>query len=123
MLSLQVLTGGSRPGETTATSYWKPFDDNNGASGHAFIGAIPFISAAKMSDNIWLKGGLYAASTLPALSRVNDDDHYFSQIFLGWWVAYLAGSAVDRTDDAHRNHRFLVYPVGDGIGAGVEYVD
>ncbi len=122
MLSLQVLTGGSRPGETTATSFWKPFDDNNGASGHAFMGAIPFISAAKMSDNIWLKGGLYAASTLPALSRVNDDDHYFSQIFLGWWVAYLAGSAIDRTDDANRNHRFLVYPVGDGIGAGVEYV-
>jgi hypothetical protein len=83
VLGLQLLTGGSRPGESSAGSHWKPFEDNNGVSGHSFMGAIPFLSAAKMTDNVWLKGGFYAVSTLPALSRVNDDDHYFSQAFLG----------------------------------------
>ncbi|MEZ6069860.1 MAG: hypothetical protein R3C10_06170 [Pirellulales bacterium] len=93
MLALQAVTGASRPGESTSESHWKPFDDNNGVSGHAFMGAIPFMSAAKMTDNIWFKGALYAASALPAMSRVSDDDHYFSQAFLGWWMAYMAASA------------------------------
>jgi membrane-associated phospholipid phosphatase len=109
VLALQWLTGGSRPGETSATSRWKPFQDNNGVSGHAFMGAIPFVSAAKMTDNLWLKAGFYTVSVLPALSRVNDDKHYFSQVFLGWWLAYLAASAVDRTEIGLAGLR--LYPV------------
>ena len=109
MLALQFLTGGSRPGESSASSRWKPLQDSNGVSGHAFMGAIPLISAAKMTDNFWLKSGLYAASTLPAVSRVNDDAHYFSQAFLGWWLAYMAASAVDRTENLSTN--FQMQPV------------
>lgn len=119
LLGLQILTGGGRPNETHESSEWQPFRDNNGVSGHAFMGAIPFMSAAKMSDNSWLKGGLYAASALPAISRVNDDAHYFSQAFLGWWLAYLAESAVDRSHDPNANHRFFAYPQGDGLIVGV----
>lgn len=121
MLALQVLTGGGRPSETVENSEWQPLDDNNGVSGHAFMGAIPFISAAKMTDKVWLKGGLYAASTLPAISRVNDDDHYVSQVFLGWWLAYLAESAIDRTYDPDSHHHFVAYPQANGIGVGVEF--
>jgi hypothetical protein len=109
VLALQWLTGGSRPGETAANSHWKPLRDNNGVSGHAFLGAIPFVSAAKMTDNLWLKAGFYTVSVLPALSRVNDDKHYFSQVFLGWWLAYLAASAVDRTEIGLAGLR--LYPV------------
>lgn len=121
MLALQVLTGASRPGESSSTSYWKPLDDSNGVSGHSFMGAVPFLSAAKMCDNIWLKSGLYVASTLPAWSRVNDDDHYFSQAFLGWWLAYIAASAVDHSHDPERHHHYVVYPEGDGVVVGLEY--
>ena len=42
MLAMQVVTGGfPRPGETDDGSTWKPFQDNNGVSGHSFIGAVP----------------------------------------------------------------------------------
>lgn len=122
MLALQVLTGGSRPGETTAGSKWKPFQDNNGVSGHSFMGAVPFMSAAKMTANVWLKSGLYVVSALPALSRVNDDDHYFSQAFLGWWIAYVAASAVDNSHSQDSNHHLFVYPQQDGVGLEYEYV-
>ncbi len=54
-----------------------------------------FIDAAKMTDNCWLKTGLYACSVLPAWSRINDDAHFPSQAFLGWWMAYCAATAVD----------------------------
>ncbi|QDU98694.1 phosphatase PAP2 family protein [Lignipirellula cremea] len=122
MLALQYATGGSRPGESSAGSKWKPLSDNNGVSGHSFMGAIPFLSAAKMTDNLWLKGGLYVASTLPGLSRVNDDDHYFSQVFLGWWMAYLAASAVDQSHRAleERHYQWHVLPTPNGVNLTFE---
>lgn len=85
------------------------------------MGAIPFISATMMTENVWLKRGLCAASTLPAISRVNDDDRCVSQVFLGWWLACLAESAIDRTYDPDAHHRLAAYPQANGIGFGVEF--
>ncbi|MEO8268777.1 MAG: hypothetical protein ABI557_03590, partial [Aureliella sp.] len=62
LLALQQLTGGSRPTEISEGSEWHPFTDNNGISGHAFMGSLPFITAAKMSDSKGLKAIYYAAS-------------------------------------------------------------
>ena len=121
MLALQVITGGSRPGESPRDSHWEPFADNNGVSGHSFMGAIPFLTAAKMTDRFWVKGVCYTASALPALSRVNDDDHYFSQALLGWWMAYLAANAVDRSYGATENFHVYSYPQANGAVVGVEF--
>lgn len=97
MLLMQALLGGSRPGEAGVGSQWKPFDDTNAVSGHAFMGAVPWITAARMTDRPLLKCGFYVLSTHTAWSRLNDDDHYLTQICLGWWMAYLACRAVDET--------------------------
>jgi hypothetical protein len=32
---------------------------------------------------------------MTAFSRLNDNQHYFSQIFLGWSLAFLSFDAVD----------------------------
>lgn len=104
MILAQRLTGGSRPGETTGDSRWSPFQDNNGVSGHAFMSALPFINAAKMTERPLLKATYYAGSLLGPLSRVNDDDHYPSQVALGWWMAYVATVAIDRTETTNRNN-------------------
>lgn len=77
--------GNGRP-STNCSSRWKPFkyhEDNAGCSGHAFNGAIPFLALSTMTDNLFLKYGLYAVSTLPGLSRINAGKHYFSQFILG----------------------------------------
>jgi len=98
LLLAQSATGGSRPAESSADSDWVPFHDDNGVSGHSFIGAVPFITAAQMSESPWLTTTLYAASAAPAWSRINDDMHYTSQAVLGWWMAYLACRSVDGTE-------------------------
>ncbi len=122
MLFMQVMLGGSRPGEVTVQSRWKPFDDSNAVSGHAFIGAVPFITAAKMVENPWAKSGLYLCSTFTAWSRVNDDRHYLSQACLGWWMAYLACRAVDDTECKDRCYAFapLATPEITGVGVVVQ---
>lgn len=119
VLSLQYLTGASRPDESSSGSKWEPFKDNNGVSGHAFIGAVPFMTAAKMTDRPLLKSALYIASAMPGISRINDDAHYTSQVLLGWGLAYLSATAVDRTQ-LSSDVAFFPMPIANGFGMGME---
>jgi len=116
LLALYVTLGASRP--DTGDSRWHPFEDIHGVSGHTFYGAVPFLTAAEMTDNEFLKVPLFLGSFLTGWSRINNDRHYFSQVALGWWMAYLSVRRVDDTQAAHRAWT-LVPTCGDGPGAGV----
>ena len=117
MVFSQHLLGGSRPNENPHESMWRPFNDNNGVSGHAFMGAVPFITAAQMSEGCLTKIGFYTLSTFPAWSRVNDDAHYLSQVCLGWYMAYMACRSVNQT--ACHDRCLEVVPICQPGGAGV----
>ena len=118
LIVLAYVTGGQRPEE--GEPGWNPFDDYNGVSGHSFYGAVPIITAARMTDSRWAKYTLYAASALPGLARVYDDKHYFSQSFLGWWLAYLATETVEHTNlGEQRRVRVIPVPYPDGGGVQV----
>jgi membrane-associated phospholipid phosphatase len=92
MLFLQSSLGSSRPIKNNST--WHPFRDNHGVSGHCFMGAVPFLTAAFLTANPYLKAALYLASMLTGISRINNDAHYFSQVLMGWWLAWLAVSSL-----------------------------
>jgi hypothetical protein len=119
LIVAQRLTGGSRPGETPDQSRWQPFQDNNGVSGHAFMSALPFINAAKLTKRPLLKATFYAGSLLGPLSRINDDAHYSSQVALGWWMAYVAATAIDRTEQAGNKLAIHPYLSDDGAAGGM----
>ena len=114
----QMITGGSRPGEMSHGSAWRPFSDNNGVSGHAFMGAIPFLAASELTDRRDLKTVLILGSTITGLSRINDDDHYTSQVVLGWTIAYLAHRAASQTDQDERAWRLTGWQSADAQGLG-----
>ena len=67
VMLLQRLTGSSRPGETSHDSSWSFWSDNNGVSGHAFMSALPFVTAAKATESPLWKTVFYAGSTLGPL--------------------------------------------------------
>ena len=119
---LQMATGASRPGESPDGSKWHFFNDNNGVSGHAFVGAIPFLAAAEMVENPLAKGTLYVCSTFVGFSRMTDNAHYPSQIFLGWYLAWASSMAVSRTEThfAGMEVRVVPLPMADLGGLGVE---
>lgn len=89
----QVLLGCDRPSQYTSSS-WQPFKNDHGVSGHTYMGAIPFITAANMTKNRILKGMFLIASTAAGISRINDNQHYPSQVLLGWCLAYASCSAI-----------------------------
>jgi len=104
LVILQRLTGGSRPGERDEDSRWNPLKDDNGVSGHAFVGAVPFLVLAHMSEQKpLLKYLFYTASFFPALSRINDNMHYPSQAALGWYLAWEATGSVRETSGKEKN--------------------
>ena len=120
MLLAQRVTGASRPGESERNSHWDPFQDDNGVSGHSFMGAIPFLTAARMTEDPWMKTLYYTGSVLAPLSRVNDDHHYTSQAFLGWGLAWLATRAVAETDSPDRNWEIKLIAFDDKQGFAID---
>ncbi|NDC52861.1 MAG: phosphatase PAP2 family protein [Planctomycetia bacterium] len=120
---LQLATGASRPSDdSSAGSQWKPFTDDNGVSGHAFVGAIPFIAAADMVENPVAKGALYVCSTFVGFSRMTTNSHFPSQVFLGWYLALASSRAVSATEThfAGMEVRVVPLPIADLGGMAVE---
>ena len=119
LLFSQYIIGASRPGESAEGSEWQFFNDSNGVSGHAFMGAIPFISAAEMTDDPIAKSLLYVVSALPALSRVTENDHYPSQAILGWSLACVACRSVSQTERGSGAFELQPWISNAGVGLGV----
>ncbi len=119
LLVIQRVAGASRP-EDGNGSHWIPFHAANSASGHAFVGAVSFINAAMMTDNVPLKSILYVGSVVPGWSRIVQDKHYISQVVLGWWLAYLSANAVNWTE--HSKSDWLMTPTVSDEGVSICFV-
>jgi membrane-associated phospholipid phosphatase len=120
VFSLQYIIGSSRPGEAPYGSEWRPFADNNGVSGHAFVGAVPFLVAAQRADHWFWKATFFAGSGLAGYSRINDDAHYLSQVLLGWSIAYLSVEATRWTEGSQVQYRIVPLTIDGEVGIGVE---
>lgn len=118
---MQRVIGSGRPGLDDNNYSWAFWDHHNGVSGHTFISAVPFITAARMVENPWAKAGLYLGSTLTGWSRINDHDHYLSQVLLGWFLAYLSVDAIFDTDAQAVGWHLVSIPAHHGQGVGLEY--
>lgn len=120
---LQQVTGGNRPSDGLG-SEWEPFDGSHGVSGHTFLGAVPLLTVARMSDNRLVDVLAVAVSTVGGWGRFNDDRHYLSQVFLGWYLAWEATGAVAATEagaaDAAGVRQWAVRPVALPDGGGFQ---
>jgi hypothetical protein len=120
VVALYAILGSGRP-DLSNDSRWHPFEHFHGVSGHTFIGAVPFLTAASMTDNLWLKYPLIAGSFLTGWARLYEDRHYFSQVALGWWCAALAVHSVNQTEDQRRGLAVVPMAVPGGTGMGLEW--
>jgi hypothetical protein len=117
MLLLQQLLGSSRPRDGDRRKvHWKPFQDNNGVSGHAFLGAIPALNAAYMADRWYWKSLFGVLSAGPAWAQLQHDAHTLSQVSLGWWLAWLSTRSVHRTNAHPGIGQIAPFVHGDAVG-------
>jgi hypothetical protein len=116
---LQVGLGAGRP--YTLDSHWQPFNHANSVAGHGFVGAVPFLTAAAMTDRPLLKALFFVGSFGTGWSRIQHDDHYFSQFVLGWAIAYLSVESVNLTELQSRNMQIVPCELPNGVGLGVQF--
>ena len=116
---LQVAIGSSRPKEGRG-SEWRPFADSNAVSGHAFVGAVPFLVAAERTGCHAARVTLYVGSTISAWSRVYEDKHYLSQALLGWWIAWLSTKTTSATEASCYKYRIVPMNCCGDVAIGVE---
>jgi membrane-associated phospholipid phosphatase len=100
--TVQRGLGANRPSDPEPNPRWRPLADDNAASGHAFIAAIPWLNLARASGRVDVRWFSRAASTLTGWSRINDRKHYLSQVILGWVIAFNAVDAVNPPADSPR---------------------
>ena len=92
--STQRVLGGSRPTDDPESPRWAPFEDENAASGHTFIAAVPWIVWLRTSTTPWVKALAGVLSPATGWSRIHDRKHYLSQVVLGWVIAWQAVDGV-----------------------------
>ncbi len=101
--TVQRGLGADRPDAAEPTPAWQPLRTDHAASGHAYMGAVPWLNAARLSGLRPARPLLVGGSLLSGWSRLNDRKHYLSQIWLGWFLAWQATGAVAashaRTDE------------------------
>jgi hypothetical protein len=114
---LQYGLGGDRPPD--GSSYWQPIRTHEAVSGHAYVGAVPFLTAAYMTDSYALKALFVAGSLYTPVARINDDRNYFSQAALGYVIAVVATHSVFQTDMEHSRIHLAPLPMQDAVGLSV----
>ena len=117
LAGLSAALGAARPSQ--GDSRWQPFHDHHGISGHTFVAAVPFLTAAHLTEDPFWRGTFVLGSFLTGWSRINDDRHYVSQVALGWWVAYLAVASVNEAETGQRWLRIIPSYASGGPGVAV----
>jgi len=75
-----------------------------------------------MTDDPLWQVPWFLGSFATGWSRIHKDQHYLSQVVLGWWLAYLSVRRVDDAADEHRSWTLSpMTPEGPGIGVEFRY--
>ncbi len=92
----KVVTGRLRPNESTTQYAFKPFSHHDAfPSGHA---TMAFALATALSSEIrrpWASALLYAGATGTAWSRLNDHQHWLSDVLAGATVGVTAANFIE----------------------------
>ena len=120
MLLMQWVTGGARPGEDDDGSGWRPFTHSNGVSGHAFIGGVMFIDAAKMTDNSMAQGrsSTPARSCPPGRASMTMPTSHRKPSWDGGWPTAPPPRSIRRSEISPIGE-VVPLPLDDGVGMAI----
>jgi hypothetical protein len=126
--SLKVIIGRGRPYLNVGNDKFKPLNFANNynslPSGHTTVAFTISTVLADQIDRWWATVGLYGLATATAYSRMYNDAHWLSDVFLGASIGYISGKLITT---AHRNRKstnsslFRLYPTIGGVGCTYQF--
>jgi len=125
----KYITGRNRPEDSDdAFDFEGPTKGDTNASfpsGHAgsAFAVASVLSETYGTDNPWVPWIAYPLAAGTALSRVNDNKHWFSDVFFGSAVGYFVGTTITRYSPflKRNNLTFLPFSKGNASGVGLAY--
>jgi hypothetical protein len=94
--------------------------DRSFPSGHAQAAfSISTIIASEYSNVKCVPALAYGLATLTALSRVNDNAHWASDVFVGSAIGYFTAKAIVRRHAKNRGNNLIVLPLLDSKHTGL----
>ncbi|MHB2027070.1 MAG: phosphatase PAP2 family protein [Elusimicrobiota bacterium] len=126
--AVKVSAGRSRPYAGSDRGRWNgpAFSNSEWSfpSGHSVVAfSVATVVASEYADSPFVPPAAYGAATLTALSRIYQNQHWASDVFVGGAVGYFAAKAVMRYHKRLKTAGgVLVIPVVGGRSAGLEII-
>ncbi|QPJ62790.1 MAG: phosphatase PAP2 family protein [Candidatus Nitronauta litoralis] len=122
-LTLKHLIGRERPNNTTeADDFAGPFAGEGLAfpSGHTTTAfAIATVFAKQYERHIWVPPLAYTLATMTALSRVNENVHWTSDVFFGAAIGYFTAAALHKLHSNPNVPKLMVRPMVSSARQGI----
>jgi membrane-associated phospholipid phosphatase len=95
-------------------------NNNSFPSGHTSTAfAIATVVANVYEKTPYIKPISYGLATLTGLSRINDQKHWASDVFIGAALGYFTSKTLLRLHNNKKGQHFTIYPRADSRGGGV----
>jgi membrane-associated phospholipid phosphatase len=94
---LKYSIGRMRPDIAGGPAQFRPFSGSNSfPSGHTAVAFALATSIADETDDSWSDYAVYGAATLTAMSRINDNRHWASDVLVGALIGHLSARWITR---------------------------
>jgi len=104
------LVGRARPESGRGKDTFDPFNSNRSyhsfPSGHAMLAFTNAYAIAKQFKNPWIKAGIYTVGAIPGISRLWEDQHWFSDVALGIAISIFTVESIDRYLDRKYDQKY-----------------
>ncbi|MBL4665694.1 MAG: phosphatase PAP2 family protein [Nitrospinaceae bacterium] len=119
---MKATFGRSRPSSGESSTTFSAFSTGSTPfpSGHAISAfSIATVIANEYEDVPYIKPISYGIATMTALSRINDEKHWASDVFFGAALGYFTSKALLRLHSNKKGQHFTIYPRVDSNGGGI----
>lgn len=114
---LKYLTGRDRPTQADGRYDWDGPNtrDISFSSGHtAAAFAVATTLAEEYRDSVWIPPLAFGIATFTGLSRINDNEHWASDVFLGAVIGYFTAKTIVKLHSEPESSRLIIYPSSNG---------
>ncbi len=123
--ALKYTSGRSRPGVGVNSGDWNgpDFEEISFPSAHTSTAfAIATVFATEYENNPFIPPIAYGIATLTGLSRLNDDEHWASDVFLGGALGYFVAKTVLKLHSDKKGRHYTIYPKVSKKETGLQFV-
>ena len=124
--TMKLVTHRHRPVSNDGYNTWDGFSlsgsNKSFSSGHAQAAfSVATVIATEYNDSNIIPTTAYTIATLTALSRINDDGHWASDVFVGSVVGYYTAKAVTKLH-SNKDDNLTIIPVTNGKDSSLSII-